>query len=325
MKDSVIFRRIAIALLIPLGIAGCTPESETISTTPENPTETTEPAPATTTEPAPATTAEPAPATTAEPPVATAEPTAEPSTPVTNTALAAKNYCYEREAGDVHTYARIKIDADNRVSGGIQHDFPPAGDVSSILVGIIFGTANGDTLDISKSTFSEYDTVWFFPPGQPPETESVTWKATPQMLSVDEGTAERIFTDQLESSDCERVNSAMKRRAGQNSTPLIAGYSNVTRNDVQFDAGEFGTTVSGGLVGGEAAMYLLPAQAGQTMTLEAKAGRDNAVFHVVSPSGVLLVREQLSATIELPESGTYEILVSGVRGNVSYDLDIEVQ
>ena len=145
------------------------------------------------------------------------------------------------------------------------------------------------------------------------------------MLSVDEDTAERIFTDQLESSDCERVNQAMKKRAGQNSVPLIEGYSNVTKKDVQFDAGTSGTTVSGGVVRGEAAMYLLQAQAEQAMTLKVNAEGDNAVFHVVSPSGVLLTREKQTASISLPETGTYEILVSGTRGNASYDLDIEVQ
>ncbi len=304
LRQSVICLRkgFAIALLIPIGLASCTPQSETASTTAENPAETTEP-------------------TTA----ATTEPPAEPSTLATNAALTAGNYCYEKEAGDVHTYGRINIDADNNVSGGIQHDFPSeGGDVSSILVSVS-GTANGNTLDLRKSSFSEYDTVWFFIPGEPVDTESATWEVTPQALSVDEDTEERIFADQLESSDCKQVNQAMKRPAGQNSVPLIAGYSNVTKKDVQFDADKFGTTVSGGLVRGEAAMYLLQAQEGQTMMLDTSAEGNNAVVHVVSPSGVLLIREKQTASISLPETGTYEILVSGTRGNASYDLDIEVR
>lgn len=303
------WKKFAIALIIPIGIASCTPQSDTT---------TEDPAVISTTEP----TAEP----TAEP--STTEPsTTEPSaTSVTNTAVAANSsYCYEKEAGDVHSYGRINIDADNKVSGGIQHDFPAqGGDVSSILISVD-GTANGESLDLRKSSFSEYDTVWSFVPGELVDTESVTWEATPQALSVDADTAERISADQLESSDCALVNRAMKRRAGQNSVPLITGYSKVTKTDVQFDAGKFGTTVDGGLVRGEAAMHLLSAQAGQTMTLEARAAGDNAVVHVVSPSGVLLVREKQTASIDLPETGTYEILVSAVRGNTGYDLDIEVQ
>lgn len=303
------WKKFAIALIIPIGIASCTPQSDTT---------TEDPAVISTTEP----TAEP----TAEP--STTEPsTTEPSaTSVTNTAVAANSsYCYEKEAGDVHSYGRINIDADNKVSGGIQHDFPAqGGDVGSILISVD-GTANGESLDLRKSSFSEYDTVWSFVPGELVDTESVTWEATPQALSVDADTAERISADQLESSDCALVNRAMKRRAGQNSVPLITGYSKVTTTDVQFDAGKFGTTVDGGLVRGEAAMHLLSAQAGQTMTLEARAAGDNAVVHVVSPSGVLLVREKQTASIDLPETGTYEILVSAVRGNTGYDLDIEVQ
>lgn len=308
------WKKFAIALIIPIGIASCTPQSDTTAE---------DPAVTSTTEP-PTTTAEPS---TTEP--ATTEPSATeppPATPVTTTAVAANSsYCYEKEAGDVHSYGRINIDADNKVSGGIQHDFPAqGGDVGSILISVD-GTANGESLDLRKSSFSEYDTVWSFVPGELVDTESVTWEATPQALSVDADTAERISADQLESSDCALVNRAMKRRAGQNSVPLITGYSKVTKTDVQFDAGKFGTTVDGGLVRGEAAMHLLSAQAGQTMTLEARAAGDNAVVHVVSPSGVLLVREKQTASIDLPETGTYEILVSAVRGNTGYDLDIEVQ
>ena len=154
MKGSIVFHRVAIALLIPIGLASCTPQSETRSTTAGGPAKTIE-------------------TTTATETIETTT-AAEPSTPTTSAALAANNYCYEKEAGDVHTYGRINIDADNKVSGGIQHDFPPAGgDVSSILISID-GTANGNTLDLSKSSFSEYDGGWNFVPGKFVDTESAT-------------------------------------------------------------------------------------------------------------------------------------------------------
>lgn len=307
--SAIFFRKgIAIVLLLPIGLASCTPQAENAATTAKNPAE----SPTETTK---------SPTEVAKSPTEVAE----PSTPTTNAALTASYHCYEKEAGDIHSYGRITIDAENNVSGGIQHDFPPeGGDVSSILISVS-GTANDDTLDLRKSTFSEYDTVWNFVPGELVDTESVTWEATSQALSVDEATAERIFAEQLEASDCQQVNQAMQRRPGRNSVPLITGYSKVTESDVQFDAGKFGTTVSGGLVRGEAAMHLLEAQSGQMMTLEASAAGDNAVFHVVSPTGVLLAQEKQSASIPLPETGTYEILVSSLRGNTSYDLDIEVQ
>lgn len=303
MKEFVCLRRSAIALLVPIALASCTPESDPVSTIAE-PTTATPPPVTTTTDPS-------SPGTT--------------SPPVGNSSLTADSYCYEKEAGDVHTYARIRINDDNSVSGGIQHDAPPqGGDVSSILLNVS-GTADGNTLDLSQEFFPEYDGVWFSPPGSLPDSEQVTWEATPQMLSVDEATEERVFTSQLEASDCEFVNRAMKRRAGTNSRPLTAGYDTVTTNEVQFDAGEFGTVVSGSVPRRSADLQLVGAQAGQTMTLDVSALEDNAVFQVVSPSGVLLINGQKEASFSLPETGTYEIVVAGSRGNATYDLDIEVQ
>jgi len=300
MKGSIFFR-IAITLFVPLTLASCTPDSETsgAATDPaDNPTE--------------------------QPP--TEQPPTEPTAiPATSNSLSAENYCYEKEAGDVHTYARIRIDADNNVSGGIQHDTPPQGEGASSVLLSVSGTADGDTLDLSKTFFPKYDTVWFSPPGSSPDPDYVTWEATPQMLSVDEATEETIFTSELEASDCDRVNSAMKQRAGTNAKPLTAGYDVVTSNEVQFDAGEFSAVVSGSVPRRTADLQLVGAQAGQTMTLEISALEDNAVFQVVSPSGVLLVDGETETSFSLPETGTYEIVIAGSRGNASYDLDIEVQ
>ncbi len=71
--------------------------------------------------------------------------------------------------------------------------------------------------------------------------------------------------------------------------------------------------------------YLVGAAAGQTMTLSISALEDNAVFGVVAPDGSVLVDEETTIALELPQSGDYSIVVGGTRGNASYGLEVEIR
>lgn len=316
MKRLVNLRKAVVTLLLPVAIASCAPESETISTTTD-----TDQSAASSGESA----SKPSSESATEPANEPIETDAEPSTPVTSSELTPGNYCYEQEQGDVHTYARLSVYGDSSINGSIQHDFPPnGGDVSSIRIDAQ-GSAEGNTLDVSKRTFSEYDTSFASPFRPGPDPEPAIWEATPQALTVDEETGDRISVTSIPDSDCDRVNAAMRRPVGRNSATYTDGYSDIKQSEVQFDPGAFGTTVSDGLIRGEAALYLVSAAPGQTMSLDISAPEDNAVFQVFSPSGILLVKEERSVNLELPENGTYEIVVGGTRGNASYDLDIDVR
>ncbi len=91
---------------------------------------------------------------------------------------------------------------------------------------------------------------------------------------------------------------------------------------IQFPAGEFGTFLSGAVVLGERAVYVLEAAEGQSLILRLGSIEDNAVFDVFSPSGALLATEQTEGAILLPESGDYDVVVGGTRGNATYDLEV---
>ena len=124
------------------------------------------------------------------------------------------------------------------------------------------------------------------------------------------------------------VRPALEARSLTNTVPSVSepapGSANRRTAQVLFDAGESGTTVSDSLIRGERFVYKLDAQAGQTMQLSIKAPENNAVFDVVSPDGTVLGRELREKSIQLPESGNYETVVGGTRGNASYDLDIAI-
>lgn len=314
--------RIAIALLFPLITIGCTPNSEVTDLE------------ATDLEATDSVSSEAAsaeqigqsePAETSSESVSNATSESFASEPAADSNLRTGDYCYEKEQGDVHTYARLRVFPDDAVIGSIQHDFPPmGGDVSSVRIDAR-GTVENETLDLSIRRFSEYDGGFAstFRPG--PDPEPAVWQATSQTLSIDSETQKSIGTEEITKSDCTRVNAAMKRMAGDNSSTYTDGYDNIERETVQFEPGTSGTTVSGSLVRREANLYLVSAQEGQTMAPIAASEGNNAVFQVLSPSGVMLIREDMETELALPETGTYEIVVAGSRGNASYDLTITIQ
>ena len=110
--------------------------------------------------------------------------------------------------------------------------------------------------------------------------------------------------------------------------------------DVQFQPGNYGTMLSGTVVGGEYFDYRLGAKAGQELFAELKVtgtnGNGTAYFNILPPGsdGVAIYNGSTygnAATVPLPEDGTYTIRVY-LMGNdrdtgktVGYDLDVSIQ
>ena len=111
--------------------------------------------------------------------------------------------------------------------------------------------------------------------------------------------------------------------------------------DVKFQAGNYGTMVSGTITGHEYFDYRLGAKKGQEMFVELKVdgtnGDGNAFFNILPPGsdGVAIYNGSTSADgtarIQLPEDGTYTIRVY-LMGNdkdagktVGYNVDISIQ
>ena len=110
--------------------------------------------------------------------------------------------------------------------------------------------------------------------------------------------------------------------------------------DVQFERGNYGTMLSGTIVGQEFFDYRLGAKAGQELfaelTVTGTNGNGTAYFNILPPGsdGVAIYNGSTdgnSATVPLPEDGTYTIRVY-LMGNdadtgktVGYDLDVSIQ
>lgn len=113
-----------------------------------------------------------------------------------------------------------------------------------------------------------------------------------------------------------------------------------TVSDVKFEAGNFGTMVSGTIIGDEYIDYRLGAKKGQKMfidlVVEASNGSGTVYYNVLPPgsSGEAIYNSSIdgnTTTVTLPESGTYSIRVyhmgddedSGKTSGFRIDLSIQ--
>jgi hypothetical protein len=113
-----------------------------------------------------------------------------------------------------------------------------------------------------------------------------------------------------------------------------------TTSDVRFEPGNFGTMVSGTVVGDEYIDYRLGAQAGQEMftelTVTDSNGSGTVYFNILPPGSdnVAIYNSSTygnATTVELPEDGTYTIRVyqmgndrdSGKTSGFTIDLSIQ--
>ena len=64
---------------------------------------------------------------------------------------------------------------------------------------------------------------------------------------------------------------------------------------------------------------------GQVLALTLNALENNAVFDVITPSGLILAWAADSETLLLPHTGDYTILVGSTQGNAAYQLTLEIR
>ena len=94
---------------------------------------------------------------------------------------------------------------------------------------------------------------------------------------------------------------------------------------VKFAPGTSSTVLDNSVVRGSRDIYLLGAKGGQTMNLSITSLEDNAVFDLVAPDGKTIIQEKTNESIVLPETGDYQVIVGGTRGNATYQLQVEIK
>ena len=136
---------------------------------------------------------------------------------------------------------------------------------------------------------------------------------------ADRGLQPTVYTDAVaEEVDC----SVVDRLAAKDH-----GYEIFKDERLRFAVGASSQTVEGGFIRGEADVYRAEASKGQTFTATISSLEDNASVAVYTPEGYLIFKDESgggSGSVVLPADGVYEVLVSGIRGNVSYTLTVEI-
>jgi hypothetical protein len=123
----------------------------------------------------------------------------------------------------------------------------------------------------------------------------------------------------------------LKERATQvTSSPavLIAQRSRTRR--IKFASGEVSAILKDSVIRGTRDIYVLDAQKGQVMTVKISSVEKNAVFDILAPASmtgqrIKLKQEATAWTGKLPESGDYQIVVGGTRGNAKYSLTVSIK
>jgi hypothetical protein len=112
---------------------------------------------------------------------------------------------------------------------------------------------------------------------------------------------------------------------------VATARSEVVRS-IRFEQGAKSGVLEDVIVRGESRTYEFSARRGQQGRIVISAAEDNAVFQLLSPAGpvpnapdIMIAGPEARAwSGPLPRTGTYRIVVSGTRGNATYQLRLTV-
>lgn len=105
----------------------------------------------------------------------------------------------------------------------------------------------------------------------------------------------------------------------------VAPLSPTSPRRVGFAANQSTALIEGSVVLGMRDLYIVGAVAGQRMQLNLSSPGNTALYEVVTPNETILVSATANARPTLPVTGDYLVSVSGIRGNVSYQLRLEIR
>lgn len=241
-------------------------------------------------------------------PSASSSPDALPnaSSPVATTGtLPPGRYCYSLNGETLSAVVRLQVASDQTLTGDSSATIADEtqGYYSSYAQKIS-GQLSGDQAAVDLTTWIEYDV----------QTARAVWSVSAAALDTEQGRFGAI--------DCEQARASFAGPDGLEAADLLA--DTLPPQPVVFAPGGSTAVLEAALVRGERARYQISAEGGQQMNLALTSAEDNAVLDVISPSGLVLLREASQETLLLPQTGEYTLIVSSSRGNTSYQLRIEI-
>ncbi|MBD0334325.1 MAG: hypothetical protein ICV62_02450 [Cyanobacteria bacterium Co-bin13] len=240
-------------------------------------------------------------------PSAPASTEAQSSSGSDSAALSPGRYCYGIESEDLNGVIRLTVAENQSVTGDSSVTIQSASEgYYSSYAQKLEGLLDEGQIAMDITTWIEYDVQ---------ESQEV-WTATPETLQTEQKTFTAI--------DCAAAQERFVGADGLEAADLLEGATALNSQQVQFEPGTSTSTLEGGVARGERNVYRVSAQGGQQMALNITSPENNAVFDVISPSGYVLARESTSEDLLLPQTGDYQIVVGGTRGNAVYTLKIDI-
>jgi len=94
---------------------------------------------------------------------------------------------------------------------------------------------------------------------------------------------------------------------------------------VRFAQGTSSASAEGAVIRAERDVYILEAQAGQTMLIELASTADNALFTLVAPDNTIATTEAVQEQITLPLNGDYKVVIAPSPGNAEYNVSFTIE
>ncbi len=221
--------------------------------------------------------------------------------------IAPGDYCYELGSKTLSAQAKVTIDSRNTVSGEFQgtvHN-EAAAYYTSYQQTFQGPLTTNNQAKLAVQTQIEYDN----------QTSEETWTITPDMLKTER--------ESLQKMDCAKFGQNVDETVPD--VGQVPPQSNPGTERVNFAKGATSTVLAGAVIRAERKTYLLNAGQDQVMDVGITALEDNAVVEILSPDGSVLVSEAKTFTEKLPATGDYQIIVSGTRGNATYEMTVEIK
>ncbi|MCU0570324.1 MAG: hypothetical protein MUF49_27600 [Oculatellaceae cyanobacterium Prado106] len=216
---------------------------------------------------------------------------------VTTPQLTEGQYCYSASNDNFDATATLNVDAQEKVTGQarVVHHNEAAGYFSTAIKDLD-GVVSGEQLILSIAIQIE---------GDQQQTHE-NWIVLPDGIETGRVTYKRV--------DCEAAHSEAQ-------TPETSAG---TSEAIAFTAGANAATVKGAVVRGTRNDYYFRANADQQMHISITSLEDNAVFDVIAPGSRIMQEGVTQWSGTLPADGEYDIVVSGTRGNATYEMTVQI-
>ncbi|NJL45704.1 MAG: hypothetical protein HC922_08245 [Leptolyngbyaceae cyanobacterium SM2_3_12] len=122
--------------------------------------------------------------------------------------------------------------------------------------------------------------------------------------------------------DCALVNPEFAGPDGLDANQLMVGLDPESAMLLEFVLGETILKESGSLPAEGRMLYRINLEGGSTLDLEVTGANPLPQFDVIAPSGLIVARSESQASLVLPHSGQYQIILHQSGGATPYQLKL---